>query len=47
MNISEFDKQFRRKIILGGGDEKTARTYGNAICLFNIFYLCIAYLGIL
>lgn len=38
MNISEFDKQFRRKIILDGGDWKTAKTYGNAMCLFMKFH---------
>lgn len=38
MNIKEHDFQFRRKIVLDGGDEKTAKTYGNAICLFMKFY---------
>lgn len=38
MKISEFDKSFRRKIILDGGDEKTAKTYGNSICLFMRFH---------
>jgi len=34
MNIEEFDKEFRRKIIAQGGDYKTAKTYGSSMCLF-------------
>lgn len=38
MNIKEFDAEFRRKIIAGGGDYKTAKTYGNNACLFMEYY---------
>lgn len=38
MNISDFDKEFRRKIILQGGDEKTAKTYANSILLFMQYF---------
>lgn len=37
MNIEGFTVSFRRKIILDGGDHKTAKTYGNSICLFMDF----------
>src|SRR3990172_2965294 len=38
MNISEFDKELRRKIILDGGDYSTAKVYGNSMCLFMKHY---------
>lgn len=34
MNIEEYDREFRRKIIVEGGDSSTAKTYGNCMCMF-------------
>lgn len=34
MRISEFESEFRRKIIVEGGDYATAKVYGNCISVF-------------
>lgn len=38
MNIAEFDKEFRRKIIAQGGDYATAKTYGNCMGVFMKYF---------
>jgi integrase/recombinase XerD len=38
MNIAEFDKEFRRKIVLDGDDYSTAKAYGNSMSLFMKYY---------
>ncbi len=38
MNISEFESEFRRKIIAGGGDYATAKVYGNCISVFMKYF---------
>lgn len=38
MNIEEFDKEFKRKIIAQGGNWKTAKTYANHLCLLMSYY---------
>lgn len=38
MNISEFDKEFRRILLLHGSDKSTVKTYGNCILVFLGFY---------
>lgn len=38
MNISEFQSEFKRKVIASGNDPKTADTYGNSIALLMVHY---------
>lgn len=38
MNISEFDKEFRRILLVQGSDSSTVKTYGNCMLVFMGFY---------